>query len=106
MWYLILSRQVEGKEEGRRAHFGEHMDWLLDMHRGGKVLFSGPTSDREVGIYVLVSESLGKAAELAAADPHHVYGERTAEIYEWEVMQAMRLSGGDIEAIEAMAEES
>lgn len=102
MWYLVLSTLVPGADEGRRQHFGEHMDWLCEIHREGRALFSGPTSDRQIGIYVLLGDTLEEARQLAASDPHHIYGERTAEVFEWEVMQAMRLEDGKIEEIEAM----
>lgn len=102
MWYLVLSTLVPGAEEGRRAHLQEHMDWLLDLHRRGRVLLSGPTSDREVGIYVMLGEELEETERIVGTDPHHVYGERTAAVYEWDVMQAMRLDDDAIGRIEAM----
>jgi uncharacterized protein YciI len=102
MWYLVLSR-ANGSEEARKAHLREHMDWLLDAHRAGSVLFSGPTADKETGIYVMVAASLAEAEAIAAADPHHVYGERTMEVMEWDAQRSMRLDGPTIEEISAMA---
>lgn len=101
MWYLVLSRGT-GREEARKAHLQEHIDWLLDAHRSGNVLFSGPTPDLETGIYVMVASTREEVERIAAADPHHIYGERSMEIIEWDARQAMRLDGPSIADIEAM----
>lgn len=102
MWYLVLSRIVEGAEEARKAHLQEHMDWLLAAHRDGHILFSGPTPDKQTGIYVMVASNLEGATEIAAKDPHHIYGEREMEVMEWDVQRTMRLDGPDVEDIESM----
>lgn len=102
MWYLVLSA-TSGSEEARKAHLQEHMDWLLEQHRVGTLLFSGPTPDKSYGIYVMVASSLQEAEEIAATDPHHVYGERTMTVLEWDAQRAMRLDGPTIEEIQALA---
>jgi uncharacterized protein YciI len=101
MWYLVVSRG-NGNEEARKAHLKEHMDWLIDAHTSGHVLFSGPTPDLETGIYVMVASSLAEAEAIAGADPHHIYGERDMEVTEWSARQVMRLNGPTIADIEAM----
>lgn len=105
-WFLVLSRLVPGAEEGRRQHFQEHMDWLNAQHKSGRMLLSGPTPDRQMGIYLMRATDIEEAAAIAASDPHHIYGERVPEVYEWEVMQLMRLDGGvDMATIESFAGE-
>ena len=105
MWYLILSRIVEGKEEERKAHLQEHMDWLLKTHREGHILFSGPTPDKGTGIYVMRASSVDEATRIAASDPHHVYGERQMEVMAWDAQRVMRLEGPTVADIEEMADE-
>jgi uncharacterized protein YciI len=102
MWYLVLSRRV-GSEQETQLHHEIHMEWLLEQHRQGRVLFSGPTSDRSCGIYVLLASSRAAAEEIAAGDPHHVHVDRKMEIFEWEPRRAMRLDGPTISELEAMA---
>jgi uncharacterized protein len=102
VWYLVLSRTT-GSDEARKAHLQDHMDWLLAEHRAGRVLFSGPTPDKSYGIYVMVASSLDEAERIAAADPHHIHGERSMEVLEWDAQRAMRLEGPTIAEIEAMA---
>ena len=75
MWYLVLSRRVASPEQTQQSH-SAHMEWLLEQHRAGQVLFSGPTSDRSYGIYVLRAASKAEAEALAAQDPQHLDGNR------------------------------
>ena len=89
MWYLVLS-QATGREEQRQQSYQEHLDWLLEQHRAGRALFSGPTSDRSHGIYVLRAADQAEAEKLAASDPHHVRGERTMQVLEWDVRRAAK----------------
>ncbi len=91
MWYIVLSRSLPEKEESKQLHYEEHRQWLDDQHRAGRLLFSGPTSDRAYGIYVMLASSLSEAQRIAGEDPHHVRGIRTMQVLEWSVQRAFRL---------------
>ena len=101
MWYLVLSRSLPEKEESKQQNYEEHRQWLDDQHRAGRLLFSGPTSDRAYGIYILLASNLAEAKALAGQDPHHLKGIRTMEVLEWNVHRAFRLDGtiADIEKL-------
>jgi uncharacterized protein len=103
MWYLVLSRSLPEQKENKQLHLPEHRQWLEDQHRAGRVLFSGPTSDRSVGIYVVLAASLNDAEKLAAQDPDHVSGIGIMEVLEWNAHRAFRLDGPTIADIERMA---
>jgi uncharacterized protein YciI len=103
MWYIVLSRQLPDKEEIKQNHVEEHRRWLEDQHRSGRLLFSGPTSDRTHGIYIMLASSLGEARRIAAEDPHHVGGIRMMEVLEWRAHRAFRLDGPSIEDVEKIA---
>ena len=103
MWYLVLSRSLPEQKENKGLHLPEHRQWLEDQHRVGRVLFSGPTSDRSVGIYVVLAASLNDAEKLAAQDPDHVSGIGIMEVLEWNAHRAFRLDGPTIADIERMA---
>jgi uncharacterized protein len=103
MWYLVLSRSLPEQKENKELHLPEHRQWLEDQHRAGRVLFSGPTSDRSVGIYVVLAASLNDAEKLAAQDPDHVSGIGIMEVLEWNAHRAFRLDGPTIADIERMA---
>jgi len=100
VWYLVLSRAVRSDEE-LRPRSQPHLDWLVGQHEAGRALFSGRTSDRTMGIYVLLASSLDEATNLAAEDPFHVHGDRTMEVLEWNPQRAMRMnmSIADVEAL-------
>lgn len=75
----------------------------MDLHRGGRALFSGRTSDGSYGIYVLLAENLDDARRTAAQDPYHISGDRLLEqVLEWNPQRAMRMDR-TIAEIEAMA---
>ena len=103
MWYLVLSEALPDQKENKQRYLPEHRKWLEDEHRAGRVLFSGPTSDRAHGIYVILASSLDEAEKIAAEDPDHVKGIGRMRVFEWEAHRAFRLSGRTIQDIERMA---
>jgi len=103
MWYIVLSRQLPDQEESKQVHVEEHRRWLEDQHRSGRLLFSGPTSDRTHGIYIMLASSRSEAERIAGEDPHHVRGIRAMEVLEWRAHRAFRLNGPTIEDVEKMA---
>ena len=103
MWYLVLSHSLPEKEELKQRNYDDHRDWLEEQHRAGRLLFSGPTSDRAYGIYVMLASSLREAEALAGQDPHHARGIRTMEVLEWAPHRAFRMDGTTIADVEDMA---
>lgn len=103
MWYLVLSHSLPEMEAPKQLNYEDHRVWLDDQHRAGRLLFSGPTSDRAYGIYVMLASSLGEAEAIAAQDPHHAKGIRTMEVLEWNPHRAFRLEGATIADVERMA---
>ena len=93
------------QKENKQLHLPEHRKWLEDQHRAERVLFSGPTSDRSYGIYIVLAASLADAEKLAAQHPDHVRGIGTMEVLEWNAHRAFRLDGLTIADIERMATE-
>jgi uncharacterized protein YciI len=103
MWYLVFTRNVQGKEPELKDSVAAHRQWLDDQHRCGRLLFSGPMTDGGGGAYVMLAQSLEEARQLAASDPHHANGSRRMEIFEWRAHRAFRLDGPAIADIEGMA---
>jgi uncharacterized protein YciI len=106
MWYIVLSRSLPGKEESKQENYEPHRQWLDDQHRAGRLLFSGPTSDRAYGIYIMLADSKAEAERIAGEDPHHSRGIRSMEVLEWNAHRAFRLEGPTIADVEAMARKS
>jgi uncharacterized protein YciI len=103
MWYIVLSRSLQDKEQDKQLNYEEHRQWLDDQHRAGRLLFSGPTTDGAYGIYVMLASSLDEAKQIAGTDPHHLRGIRAMEVREWRAHRAFRLDGPTIADLERMA---
>lgn len=103
MWYIVLSRSLPEKDEDKQRTYEAHRQWLDNQHRGGRLLFSGPTTDGRYGIYILLAPSLDDAKALAAQDPYHHNGIRVMEVLEWRAHRAFRLNGPAIADVEMMA---
>jgi uncharacterized protein YciI len=84
MWYLVISRPLVSREEVvKHLQTRAHIEWQRQHHEDGIVLFSGPTSDRTAGIYVLRAKSLDEARAIVDTDPLHVDSIRAYEMFEW-----------------------
>jgi uncharacterized protein YciI len=88
MWYLVLRRPVKPREEWT-VTLDQHLVWMKHQHESGKILFSGPTTDRKYGVYVIRAGSKDEADKIAASDPYTVAGFTAFELLEWEVHQIM-----------------
>ena len=91
MWYLLLSHtdlppiSDEEKQKAREGHFA----FLRKQHHAGNILFSGPTADRSLGIYVIKAGSHDEAVAIADEDPMHSFKVRRPEVLDWDVHQIM-----------------
>lgn len=88
MWYLIHRRAVKPREEWR-VTLDQHLVWMKRQHEAGCVLFSGPTADRKLGIYVIRADSRAEAERIAASDPYTESGFCAFDLFEWEVHQIL-----------------
>lgn len=103
MWYIVLSHSLPEKENEKQQNYEAHRQWLDDQHRAGRLLFSGPTTDGDYGIYIMLAASLDEAKAVAAEDPHHAKGIRQMEVREWRVHRAFRLQGPTVADVEQIA---
>jgi uncharacterized protein YciI len=88
MWYLVLRRPVKPREEWT-VTLDQHLVWMKQQHDSGKILFSGPTTDRKYGVYVIRAADRAEAEKVAATDPYTAAGFSSFELLEWEVHQIM-----------------
>jgi uncharacterized protein YciI len=100
MWYLVLRRAIRPRQEWT-VTLDEHLVWMKQQHEAGKILFSGPTPDRQLGIYVIRAGSREEAERIAASDPFTAAGFCTFDLIEWEVHQVLGV--GPFTAAELMA---
>jgi uncharacterized protein YciI len=88
MWYLVMRHPIKPRQEWS-VTLDQHLGWMKQQHDEGRILFSGPTTDRKFGIYVIKAASRAQAEHIAAADPYTAAGLCAFDLYEWEVHQIM-----------------
>ncbi len=88
MWYLVLRQAIKPRDQWT-VTLDQHLVWMKQQHDAGKILFSGPTTDRKYGIYVIRADSKDEASKIASSDPYTAAGFCTFELLEWEVHQIM-----------------
>ena len=88
MRYLVLRRPVKPRAQWT-VSLDQHLVWMKQQHECGKILISGPTTDRKYGVYVIRAASKDEADKIAASDPYTAAGFSAFELLEWEVHQIM-----------------
>ena len=68
MWYLVLRQATKPRTEWT-VTLDQHLVWMKRQHDTGKILFSGPTTDRKYGIYVIRADSKDEARGSRPAIP-------------------------------------
>lgn len=103
MWHLALFRWA-GPRAAAMGVLGEHLAWNRRQHAAGRLLFSGPSDDMELGIMVFGEAAGDREAvtELCASEPFVAGGHRSVEIIAWEVHQALGQGAFSVEALRAM----
>jgi uncharacterized protein YciI len=88
MWYLIQRRAIRPRAEWT-VSLDQHLVWMKQQHDAGRILFSGPTADRKLGMYVIRAGSKEEAEAVAASDPYTKAGFCVFDLLEWEVHQIL-----------------
>jgi len=88
MWYLIQRRAIRPRAEWT-VSLDQHLVWMKQQHDAGQILFSGPTADRKLGMYVIRAGSKEDAEGIAASDPYTNAGFCAFDLLEWEVHQIL-----------------
>jgi uncharacterized protein YciI len=65
----------------------DHFAFMKRQHAADNILFSVPTLDSSMGIYVIKADSRDEAVAVAAEGSMHMYKGRSAEVTEGEVHQ-------------------
>jgi uncharacterized protein YciI len=88
MWFLTQRRGVKPREEWT-VTLDEHLVWMKQQHEAGRIILSGPTPDRQIGMYLIRADSRADAERIAASDPYTAAGCCTFDLIEWEIHQIM-----------------
>ena len=84
MWYLTLHR-FTGQERPGKDVIDEHIKWMAEQKRTGKMLVNGPSGDRSTGIVVYGPMPEDELRKVLDTDPLIVSGLREYKVYPWEV---------------------
>jgi uncharacterized protein YciI len=78
-----------GKGLDLKPHLAEHLQYMIDVERMGKLFASGPLGDptRGDGMTIVRAASEEEANEIARRDPFIVNGIRTYTIQSWMIME-------------------
>lgn len=87
-WYITLRREARPRAEWT-VSLDQHLAWMKDRHASGAILFSGPSADHRLGIYVIRAGSRAEAEAIAASDPYTAAGCCAFDLIEWEVHQVL-----------------
>ena len=84
--FVIFS---EGKGLNLKPYLAEHLQYMIDLERKGKLFASGPFGNpsRGDGMTIVRAKDIEEADEMAKRDPFVVNGIRTYRIEPWTVME-------------------
>jgi uncharacterized protein len=68
----------------------QHMDFLIQNEKEGKIFARGRFSDNSGGMVVYIASSIEEAEKIAKSDPLVSSGARTLELHEWEMKVAQK----------------
>ena len=74
--------------EKNASYRQQHMDFLLQNEKEGKIFARGRFAEGKGGLVVYIAESFEEAAKIAGSDPLVASGARILELYEWEMKVA------------------
>jgi uncharacterized protein YciI len=95
LWFLCLRKNVRPRDQ-RRIALAEHFVWMREQHESGRILMSGPSEDREFGIYVIRAKSREEAEQIAAGDPYTAVGDCSFELINWEIHQILGIGSFEV----------
>ncbi len=86
--YFVISRHIIDAS-GMHDKLLEHLAWLINLEKAGKILASGPTSDRDgrpgIGLTILRAEGFDEAHNIARTDPFIISGVAKYDVAQWQV---------------------
>ena len=88
MWFFCQRRNLRPREE-RVASLKQHLTWMKEQHERGTIVLSGPSPDRQLGMYLIRAASRADAEGIAAGDPYTVAGDTSFELIEWQINEIM-----------------
>jgi len=82
-YYVVILEPIGDQSEAAK-HRGEHLAYLEEQKKKGRLIFGGRFTDGSGGMYILLVENRSVAEEIAKNDPYCKLGFRIPKIKEWE----------------------
>ncbi len=82
-YYVVILEPTRDQSEAAK-HRSEHLAYLEEQKKRGKLIFGGRFTDGSGGMYILLVSNRSEAEEIARNDPYCKLGFRTPIIKEWE----------------------
>ena len=76
--------------EKNTAYRQQHVDFLTEKEKEGKIFARGRFTDGEGGLVVYAAASREEAVKLAESDPYVISGARILELHEWDMKTAQK----------------
>jgi uncharacterized protein YciI len=90
MWFICLRKKKEVQPpDARKVPLDEHLAWMRRQHEAGTVLFSGPSPQRGLGIYIIRAATRDEAIAIVSTDPYIVAGQCEFDLIDWDVRQVL-----------------
>ena len=71
--------------EKNQAHRQQHVDFLTQREKEGKIFARGRFTEGEGGLVIYAAASYDEALKMAESDPYVALGARTLDLYEWDM---------------------
>ncbi len=85
MKYFVAILPMRDAEKSRKLR-PEHLDFLGQKEKEGKIFARGRFVDGSGGLVIYKAESLEEVEKITAADPYVTSGARGLEIHEWDAV--------------------
>jgi len=82
--YYVVILEPTGDQSEVTKHKSEHIAYLEEQKKKGRLIFGGRFTDGSGGMYILLVGSRSEAEEIARNDPYCKLGFRRPIIKEWE----------------------
>ena len=83
---FLMMKDIEKNTSYRQ----QHMDFLTENEKEGKIFARGRFSDNSGGMVIYIASSFEEAEKIAKSDPLVTSGARTLDLHEWEMKVAQK----------------
>jgi len=91
LYYIVLRRNLTPRSQWRDDVLQAHLEWAKVSAECGDLIFSGPASNKSMGIYLLRASSEASARKIAERDPVISNGYCSYQLRDWDIQLGKHL---------------